>query len=215
MPSQYPENYFQQGVHLLVLGMNPSFGEEWIQHQISRELRLGSENARLAAKEVYEWDPIKGPRNAEHLLKIEAHAFKAYRRYFNPLQKFVGEVGCLDSYSHFDLFHSRLTDQRTFKKTLFEGSNLSDFARTQIDLTRATLLRIHPKAVVIANAEASRMAVKYLKLQYVDDHRTQCVMPVLGKTRFFLSGMLSGGAMDEFSYRRLLADVRNYLSKLG
>lgn len=213
VPSQYPVNHFQEGVRLLVLGMNPSFGEAWIQDQISNGLGLGQANAHLVAKEVYGWDPIGGPHNPEHLLKIEAHAFKEYRKYFNAIKKFSEEVGCVDSYTHFDLFHSRMTDQRTFKKTLFEGGILRDSAMKQIDLTRATLLQIRPKAVVIANAEASRMAVDYLKLQYVDNQRTQCVMPGLHNTCFFLSGMLSGGAMDEFSHRRLVADVSAYLSE--
>jgi len=211
MPAQYPDNHFEDSLRLLVIGMNPSFGVGWIQRQISEKLLIQVENAHLIAEEVYQWDPIYGPRNFEHLMKIEMHAFDEYRRYFGPLRAFSDKVGCLNSYSHLDLFHCRWTNQQTFKRTLFDGRKLSDFAVAQIDLTRATLLRIRPKAVVIANAEASRVAVRYLKLEYVDDLQTQCILPSLPETRFFLSGMLSGGAMDEFSHRRLVSDVRRYI----
>jgi hypothetical protein len=213
-PALYPENHFPENLKLLMLGMNPSFGVNWVQKRISDEMILGPNNTHLTADLVYGWTPESGPNHLEHLLTIEEYAFNNFRIFFEPQLRFATSVGCADSYSHMDLFHVRQTSQHDFLTSIGRTGDLTNFGREQVELTRQTILEIKPKAVVIANATAAKLAVELMNLEYLKDSRAQCKLAGLNETRFFLAGMLSGGrAMDTFSRIRLEEDVRAYFAE--
>lgn len=209
MPAQYPPGHFKQNLKLLMLGMNPAFSESSIQNRMTG---LGID---IGANDVFGWSPSTQPRHVHHLLKVEKHAFEHYLRFFGPLMRFAERVGCANSYSHLDLFHWRQTEQNEFLQVVGLPGALNEFGLRQVALTRETIMALRPKVVVIANATAAKRAVEYLPLTYVTNSGTQCILPGLPDTRFFLAGMLSGGrAMDTFSCIRLEDEVRRYLDSI-
>lgn len=215
MPSHYSS--LPKGVRLLVLGMNPAFGEKWVKKQICSG-RIGAANTSLLPRDVYGWDPERGPRYVTHLHTIERYAFENYGNYFGPLKRFAAAVGCPDSYSHFDLFHVRDTKQKSCLAQIGSlvsggGYSLNDFGIEQIRLTVETIRSMRPTAVVIANATASHLALEHLPFALPSNTRTQAVIDGLPNTKFFFSGMLSGGrSMDVFSRARLAEDIRVHLN---
>lgn len=210
MPAHYPPGHFGQDLKLLMLGMNPAFSEGPIQNRMNE---LGIE---LKANDVFGWSLHREPHHDDPLFEVETHAFQHYLPFFGPLMQFANNVSCANSYSHMDLFHWRQTDQNEFLQVVGLPAALNDFGRAQVALTRETIVALRPKVVVIANATAARHAVQYLPLSYLPDSRTQCNLPGLRETRFFLAGMLSGGrAMDTFSRIRLEDEVRRYLDSMG
>lgn len=210
LPAHYPTGHFEQNQTLLMLGMNPAFSESTIQN------RLDALGIQLGANEVFEWTPGLKPGHIAHLLNVEEHAFANYQRFFRPLRRFAKNVGCENSFSHLDLFHWRQTKQNEFLQVVGLPGTLNEFGRAQVALTRKTIMALRPKVVVIANATASNRAVEYFPLEYVPNSGTQCILPGLPDTRFFLAGMLSGGrAMDTFSCHRLENEVRFYLKSIG
>jgi hypothetical protein len=210
MPALYPPGHFKQNLKLLMLGMNPAFSENSIRKRL-RELNIDKN-----ANDVFGWAPNTEPQHIHELLDVESHAFVHYQPFFGPLRRFTEKVGCANSYSHLDLFHWRQTEQNDFLQVVGLPGALNKFGRAQIALTRETIGALRPNVVVIANATAAKMAVEHLPLSYVANSHTQCTLPGLDGTRFFLAGMLSGGrAMDTFSRIRLEVEVWSYLDSTG
>ncbi len=214
MPSLYPDEHLDGPIKLLMLGMNPSFGR-WLDTAVE-ELFSADRLGELGAEQLYAWRDDYTDRDIARVKAVEAYAFTAYRSFFGPLRDFAMNVGCGHDYRHLDLFQVRKTDQSAFLSTVGKPTGKGNFqpepfGRAQIELTRQTLLTLKPAVVVIANAAASRIATQHFPLCPIANVRTQFTMCGLPETRFFLSGMLSGGALDEYSRHRLEDEVRRYL----
>ena len=199
---------FVPNADLLFVGMNPSFSRESLK-KLVREF-FGD----LPVDDAFAWDSTKSAEHVEALIRLDTKSLSVYKTFYGPLQEFSVEVGAT-SHAHVDMFLVRLTSQKEFGQThgkRFEA--LGAFALSQFELFQLTMRHLDPKVIVIANAGASQLALKGLKLESFDNGLSYR-WATLPAVPIFLSGMLSGQrALDVFSKARLARDVKAALRAL-
>jgi hypothetical protein len=211
VPSLYRN--IKHDARLVIVGMNPSFNANWVQGRMAT--LNAAEATPMSAEELFSWDESAADKIAL-ILELEAQAQNTYGIYFKPIERFSVEVGCSDQWQHLDLFLLRETSQTLALRAVLLKTTptevLNDFGQAQIDLFIELMHDIGPEAVLIANATASGLACRLLGLRRVPNEPAAFELESLPRTRFFLSGMLSGQrAMDNYAKERLGAQIRKYL----
>lgn len=201
---------FEIGTDLLFVGMNPSVSADAtmvagaLKSPDSEETRQllwhpGQDDATLATR-------------VRDLIALESKARTSYMPFYGPLQEFADNVGA-ENWDHLDMFLMRHTSQRDVLSTHRHKTGFHEPAAEMLELFKSTLKEIGPRLVVIANAGAANIAIDYLPLKPDEEERVYSWADLPG-VPFYLSSMLSGQrALDNFSKRRLEAEVRTALQK--
>jgi hypothetical protein len=217
MPILLPE--LNENPELLIVGMNPSFNTEWVDSELTNEMKTRLAGGPWTADSLFGWDKNSHSRMRQ-VIEFEAFAKKAYVSYFGPVEKFASAVGCAGKWEHLDLFLMRETSQKAALEMVLAKTRpirkLNDFGRAQLELFTKTLIDIQPKVVVVANAAAAALAKQMLGPGHEVGEPAALEFDAMPNTRFFFSGMLSGQrCMDNFSLERLVYQVRAYVQQLN
>lgn len=193
-PIQRPQ--FTPDADLVFVGMNPSFARE----------------SRRELHRRYAWNANAGAARIAALVEEEREARERYKIFYGRLAAFAEQAGA-ERVEYLDLLPVRHTSQAEVVAAFWnKNGEASEVCKACLQLFELTLQKLRPKTVVVANAEASRRVRQLLALSSEDGGRTHR-WAALPATAFFLSGMLTGQrALDEFSFIRLLGDVRESLA---
>ena len=197
-PLLLPE--LESNVDLLMVGMNPSFREDWIAKKITfhPEIFDGETPESLLI-----WDDEIHESRIQKIISLEKIARDEDEIYFKPLENFAKLCGA-KNWTHTDTFLIRQTSQKEMLETVYDGRELSAYSYAQVDLLKQLIVKAKPKKVAILNATASNIFQKHIandsgKKSFL--HFAEC--PI------FLGGMLSGQrCMDRYSQLRLIEEIR-------
>lgn len=190
---------------VLYIGINPSFSVRGFE----KGLRDSKKYSGLDVAKFYSY-PKSEIFSLKDALEIE-NIMRAEYPYFNSFDDLLENSGV--PWDHMDLFYVRKTSQDELKKLIFEkGEELNNFGQGQLRITKEVLEGIAPRAIVVANALASRIYKKEFGLEQFDENHGCYFSQISGqKVPTFLSSMLTGGAMDTFSKQRLGWHLRKVL----
>jgi hypothetical protein len=204
MPLFYPS--LKQG-GLLFVGLNPSFSAAGM-----RRLLVNTSYATLNPGQFFHWRN-RANFDVKTAKAIEVIAKRRYA-YYAKFGDFAHYVGM--DWEHVDLFFYRETSASRLRDLIFEGNTLTQFGRDQIDISKRIVAAVRPKAVVVANALASRLAENEYNAAFDEKHGHHWLQVNDEVIPAFLAGMFTGQrAMDNYSYQRLRWQVRKVLTQYG
>ena len=198
-PLLLPE--LESNVDLLMVGMNPSYREDWIAKKITfhPEIFDGETPESLLI-----WDDEIHESRIQKIISLEKIARDEDEIYFKPLENFAKLCGA-KTWTHTDTFLIRQTSQKEMLETVYDGRELSAYGYAQVDLLKQLIVKAKPKKVAILNATASRIFQSCIA--EVDDSNS---MIDFSDSKIFFSGMLSGQrCMDKFSQLRLIEQIKS------
>ena len=198
-PLLLPE--LESNVDLLMVGMNPSYREDWIAKKITfhPEIFDGETPESLLI-----WDDEIHESRIQKIISLEKIARDEDEIYFKPLENFAKLCGA-KNWTHTDTFLIRQTSQKEMLETVYDGRELSAYSYAQVDLLKQLIVKAKPKKVAILNATASRIFQSCIA--EVDDSNS---MIDFADSKIFFSGMLSGRrCMDKFSQLRLIEQIKS------
>lgn len=181
---------------ILFIGLNPSFSQKGYS-----SLLRHTEFSNLEPSNFYHWRNRK-KLDLEIALRVEQIGKENYP-YFKKFKDIAAHVKL--EWEHIDLFFFRETSQSQFKQRIYAGSNLSEFGRSQLELSKQLILEARPRIIVVANAFASSLFIKqFPDLEFDEKHGYHRVLIENKSVPTFLASMLTGQrAMDNYSYQRL------------
>ena len=197
-PLLLPE--FESNIDLLMVGMNPSFREDWIAKKITFHPEIFDNET---PESLLIWDDEIHESRIQKIIALEEIARVEDNQYFKKLEDFAKACGA-KSWTHTDTFLVRQTSQNEMLKTIYDGRELSAYGYAQVDLLKQLIVKAKPKKVAILNATASNIFQKHIandsgKKSFL--HFAECSI--------FLGGMLSGQrCMDRYSQLRLIEEIR-------
>ena len=147
----------------------------------------------------------------QELVELEIKARKNYP-YDKPSTKLAEELGL--PLEHVDLFFYRQTDQNDFRPLVQNADGtLNDFGKRQVDLAVRLIILSRPKIILVANAFAGQVFKTHFGLTKLDDDGLYWVNLAGNRTPVFLSGMLSGGHLDNHTRERLVWHMKRTLNR--
>lgn len=225
-PLQYPD--FKKNA-LVFVGLNPSLTGSTKNKDLNEEDRefrdsvsnLDQLEVELVNKEIYnllrevESRAYYGDKNAKDEEKRKPY------RYYRPIKEIADRLN-EKNWLPLDLFAVRKTEQKDILKNLKTGKGRnriwSKFAKEQLGIFKDALMGINPKAVVVINAEASRIVLQcnkeykiddFLKLEFVPEKFCYYIVNGSRPIPLFFSGSISGqGNIDKFSIERLTWHIK-------
>ena len=203
-----PYVYPKELVHnkLLIMGVNPSFTEE--------SVKLYRKYGQIQNPNEYlKWDLIHKP-NMTQLMDVEYKVQKKHS-YFNWCDELANKIGT--PYEHIDMFFYRAKDQKECETIVFDkkSAKLNSFGQAQLEITKALIEFINPKLILVANAFAAHRLFDELNLKNTQNEKKGCYYYSFDNTLtvpIFLSSMISGGHMDEYSRLRLIWQMKSVLN---
>ncbi|BDI07462.1 hypothetical protein [Sphaerotilus microaerophilus] len=204
-PIQYPDVLDDP---IVFVGMNPSFSVAgW------KSLQQHNSSGLPNPATVFQWpNPVF---NQQHAITWEQIALQNYA-YFKWHRQLACIVG--NPWYHLDLFAVRETNQTALTLQVLKSLrplSVNPFGTAQLDIFDQAIDLIRPKAVVVANALASRI---YLDRR-TPGRQSGCCCHIDSTTQgyqfpVFFSGMLTGQrALDIFSRERLFCQVSKHLER--
>ena len=198
-PLLLPE--LESNVDLLMVGMNPSYREDWIAKKIKSHPEIFENET---PESLLIWDDEIHESRIQKIISLEKIARDEDEIYFKPLENFAKLCGA-KNWTHTDTFLIRQTSQKEMLETVYDGRELSAYSCAQVDLLKQLIVKVKPKKVAILNASASRIFQSYIA--EVDDSNS---MIDFADSKIFFSGMLSGQrCMDKFSQLRLIEQIKS------
>lgn len=153
-------------------------------------------------------------QQVQELAALEFRARKTYRTFYGPSKRLADEIGLL--MEHVDLFFYRETDQKNLLKLVINGDDsLNAFGQRQVDLAVRLITLSKPKIILVANAFAARLFKSHFDLTALDDEGVYWVNLAGQETPVFLSGMLSGGHLDNHARERLVWHMKRTLQRIA
>ena len=192
---------------LLFMGLNPSFTSRGYASFLK-----GTRFVNFDPDSFFAW---KNRDSFDFSTAREIEEFsKANYSYFNKFKQMAQRLNV--QWEHIDLFLIRETNQKKVLPQIYTKSGrLNEFARDQILLAQKIISKIQPKALVVANALASKIVFETFHLTFDPElgcHRYEAnrrQIPV------FLTSMLTGQrALDNFSFQRLEWHVGQVLTRV-
>jgi len=197
-PLLLPE--FESNIDLLMVGMNPSYRENWIAKKITFHPEIFDSET---PESLLIWDDEIHESRIQKIISLEEIARAEDNQYFKKLEDFAKACGA-KSWTHTDTFLVRQTSQNEMLKTVYEGNELSTYGFAQVDLLKQLIVKAKPKKVAILNATASNIFQKHI----ANDDGKKSFLHFAESTIFF-GGMLSGQrCMDRYSQLRLIEQIR-------
>jgi hypothetical protein len=189
---------------LLFVGLNPSFSLKGF-----RIILKDTPYLHLNPEEFFHWRN-RAKFDLETAQTIEALARSKYTFFdkFRDIARYTAT-----EWEHIDLFFYRQTGQNDFKRRIYSAGVLSEFARKQLELSKGLIVEVCPKAIVVANAHASKLFSQEFKTKF--DEEQGCHMIRLNDqvVPVFLASMLTGQrAMDVYSYERFRWHIKKVLA---
>ena len=139
----------------------------------------------------------------------DADARKKYH-YYKPSIRLARDLGL--ELEHVDLFFYRESEQEKLLRLIHKTDEcLNDFGKRQVELAVHLIALSRPKIILVANAFAARIFKEYFGLRELDDEGLHWVELDGYRTPVFLSGMLSGGHLDNHTPERLVWHMRRTL----
>lgn len=180
---------------LLFVGLNPSFRPSVIPGLLG--------DPSIKPEEYFAWR-IRDSFKVAIDVKLHEAAKEGYA-YFGRFRKLSTMLGL--AWDHIDLFFWRETSQKNAMGLLFVANapdRLTEFGRRQIELSTKLIINSPPRCVVVANALASRIYEKYVKLEF-SPLKGCHIQRIDGReVPVFLSSMLTGQhPLDNYSFQRL------------
>ena len=198
VPLLLPE--FEIEVDLMLIGMNPSFRENWIAKKIKSHPEIFENET---PESLLIWDDEIHESRIQKIISLEEIARAEDNQYFKKLEDFAKACGA-KTWTHADTFLIRQTKQEEMLKTVFEGNNLNSYGSAQVELLKQLIVKSKPKKIAVLNATASNIFQTHIAN---DEDRKS--MLNFAESKVFLSGMLSGQrCMDRYSQLRLIEEVR-------
>lgn len=152
---------------------------------------------------------LDADQQIQELAENESKARKKYR-YYKPSHRLATELNL--PLEHVDLFFYRGTEQESFQMLVQNpDGTLNDFGQSQIDLSMRLITLSSPKIILVANAFAARVFKNHFGLTKLDEDGLYWVNLDGNETPVFLSGMLSGGHLDNHTLERLVWHMKNAL----
>jgi len=180
---------------ILFIGLNPSFKNDFVRGHLPKGENNPESYFSFSNREHF--DP-----KVDVYLTVNA---KKNYPYFNKFRKASEVLG--EDWEHLDLFFWRGTSQGDFINRFCPNENqISRFCKKQMEISLEMIGEAEPICIVVANAFASRIFITDQKQSLVFDQQKGCFeYDIKGKkTPLFFSSMLTGGALDNHSYLRLL-----------
>ena len=198
-PLLLPE--FEIEVDLMLIGMNPSFRENWIAKKIKSHPEIFENET---PESLLIWEELIHDSRIKKIIALEEIARAEDNQYFKKLEDFAKSCGA-KTWTHADTFLIRQTKQKEMLKTVYEGKELSTYGYAQVDLLKQLIVKAKPKKVAILNATASNIFQKHI----ANDAGKKTFLHFAESTIFF-GGMLSGQrCMDRYSQLRLIEQIKN------
>lgn len=198
---------------IVFVGMNPSFSEDWVQKCLDEALTQPqfANFKGIDPNQLFAFDSEAGNRRA--LIKAVDAISEEIHPYHTALASFAKSIGneLNLAWSAFDLFGWRETSQKAFLFRIHESKDrIRPFFRRQLDLVFETLRQVRPRAVVVANANACHILLKYhVPGATFDPESCAYQFKETDRLPFYFSGMLSGQrALDTYSRERLAWHLR-------
>lgn len=196
---------------ILFIGINPS-----LKPKGQKKLKKDTEFENLDP-EFFRWHNFAAnPERVDTSIRMGRRVTTNYR-YFARMHEIAKE--CQTYFQHIDLFVYRHTKQKEFLPFVREGKKktLNEFGRDQIEVFLEVLKSVRPSVIVVANASASKIVEGQFKGDIAwDDERGFHWFSLNGnRIPIFFSAMLSGGALDNGSYERLLWHVTQSVTRGG
>lgn len=193
-PLTYP---FLIKAELLFIGINPSFNEAKILSPHIKECYKNYEYY-LSDSEI--------KKKFDELTSANRTAWRKGSPYSSELIKVSEYLGNMN-WEHVDMFYIRETSHSTVKRILKLNEN---FKNDQIKLTCEIIEKIDPKIIIVNNAYVSELFRKGLifSSSYNKELLTYTCEINGIEVLVFFTGMLSGGATDKESKKRLIWHVK-------
>ena len=134
-------------------------------------------------------------------IDYENIACDTYSSYFGPLKEIAEKAGL--AWQHIDLFLYKKTDQEKLMNLIREKGKLNQFALDQIALFKQVFAKIEPCCLIVINAKASEILRGHFNDDLAWDDRRGFHW-LRNETPIFFSSMLIRGALDRWSYERLM-----------
>jgi len=207
---------------LLFVGLNPSLSKKGIKYVIKKS---GYEGEIKSKKSLKYPNPNLKP---EEIIELEKAAFENYS-YFEKFKKLSEKLGI--AWAHIDLFVYRLTKQGDFKEkigiyknkkgeVLWDNPKKQEFGVKQLKIASDSIQKLKPKIIVVANAFASDIINSNPKLfklnnnpEEFDKNGHDTITIGNDKVPIIFTSMLTRGALDNHSFRRLKWDIKNAIKK--
>lgn len=203
-PLLYPEMQRKQVVYI---GINPSYSSKI--NSIANHLGLFKTGEEK--DEFFKW---RGKIESEKISKIILHDSQCMQHYiyYQPLHKISESINL--KMQSIDLFLIRERDQKQIKRLM----NLyPTFFKEQILLAYQIVKYLQPKLIIVVNAFASDLihehdSWKESLLSYSEKKGYESFLLSSDKIiPIFYSGMLSGGRIDKYNFRRLIWHINRSL----
>lgn len=149
----------------------------------------------------------------QQIRELAAHEAEARKNYpyYIPFHRLADELGLM--MEHVDLFFYRETKQANFQKLIFKADEkLNDFGQRQVELAVRLIVLSRPQIILVANALAARTFKAHFELKTLDDDGLYWVNLDGHRTPVFLSGMISGGHLDNHTRERLVWHMKRTLA---
>ena len=230
-PLLFPE--FNKG-GILFIGLNPSLSEKGI-----KKILKGTKFRFIKDIKSFEWRNRKKPGYYDELIKYEKRAKERYDYFskFRGISKYV--FGDENKWEHIDLFFYRVTsskelrdiiglkekytedtkkfaDQRCVERYRKNESELNEFGKAQIEITKGIINEIKPKVIVVTNTISSRIFIAnwQVNCERFQKEGFDRVELSHGKIPILFTSMLSGQrALDLESLRRLKWQIKKAVGK--
>jgi hypothetical protein len=191
---------FESNIDLLMVGMNPSYREDWIAKKITFHPEIFDSET---PESLLIWDDEIHESRIQKIISLEEIARAEDNQYFKKLEDFAKACGA-KSWTHTDTFLVRQTSQNEMLKTVYEGKELSTYGYAQVDLLKQLIVQAKPKKVAILNATASNIFQKHIANEVGKKSFLH-----FAESKIYLGGMLSGQrCMDRYSQLRLIEEIR-------
>ena len=192
---------------LLFVGLNPSFSEQGF-----RRILKDTPYADIKAVDFFHWRN-RSSFDLQTAAKIETIARDKYQ-FFDKFKSIARHIGL--KWEHVDLFFYRENDQKNLKRRVYGKGGPNDFGRAQLELSKALIVDVKPKVIIVANAFAAGIFHAEFGAEFDEEtgyHQTQIARRSVPT---FLASMLTGQrAMDNYSYQRLLWHIKIAVKNVG
>ena len=221
-PLFYPD-MSQHKNTILFIGLNPSYNERLVDNlsenqNLTELLKNWHDLNQDEIEAIIKFDTsVKEPD--EKGLKTKYPYFQKFQYIVNSINESKNSTELL-KWEHIDLFFYRMTSQSQFKQLIYLDNNqteLNNFARSQLVLSKQLIEIIQPKLIVVANAFASTLFKEEIyksQIQFEEEkgyHLLELDSNKL-KTPVFFTSMLTGQrALDNHSFERLCWHIKKVL----
>ncbi|MEI6337689.1 MAG: hypothetical protein WCQ57_03790 [Verrucomicrobiota bacterium] len=186
---------------ILFIGLNPSFTK----------------------KDDEKISPIKHIENALREHQADAWVNLSFFNHHRELSEYLESIGEKSHWAAVDLFLDRETNANALIKAIWENGKLTSNAEKQLKYAKEFVEIANPKLIVVANAKATDLLWERLResesnplpgLSSERFHQCGVHMTKIGgkkDTPVFFCSQMSGGAMDNFTRKRLFWHIGRIL----